>query len=86
MPPHGLKPAGLTVVMDACIGAMHAMLQVPKKLEPQRRRPPQSARFFSELSDQRVQLIDDGADRFRLAEIDAGASAAAPSGDRCRPT
>jgi len=25
------KAGGLTVVMDACIGSMHAMLQVPKK-------------------------------------------------------
>ena len=40
----------------------------------------------SSFVDQRVELIDDGADRFGLAEIDAGALQQRSSGDRCRPT
>src|SRR4029077_4595979 len=68
---------GLTVVMDACIGVMHSMLQVPRKsLPPSGGRPAEAGRYrtslrdlFFQLGDERVELIDDCADGFRLSKV-----------------
>jgi hypothetical protein len=62
------------------------LVSVPLKRSGARAFQPERVDLAFELRDEPVELIDDRADGFRLAEIDPLPAAAASSDDRCRRT